>query len=156
MNLEQDSRDSQSSQNNQNTSRDSSRPHQTLLRVRFPEVDMGGVVHHSVYLKYFEVGRSDWLRELGTPYREIQASGIHLVVTAAELNFHAAARYDDMLVISTHVRGVSRVRIVLAYEVHREADSTLLCRGETTLAALTTSWKPCALPAEILALGART
>ena len=134
-------------------SADFPRTHRTRLRVRFPEVDMGRVVHHSVYLKYFEIGRTDLLRALGTPYSELEARGLLLVVTAAELRFHAAARYDDVLVVSTHVRTVSKVRLVLAYDVHREADRTLLCQGETTLASLTDTWTPCPLPAEILALG---
>lgn len=114
---------------------------------------MGRVVHHSVYLKYFELGRTDLLRTLGTPYSELEARGIVLVVTAAELKFHAAARYDEALVVSTQVRAVAKVRLVLAYEVRRESDDTLLCQGQTTLASLTHAWKPCALPAEILALG---
>ena len=123
--------------------------HQTRVRVRFPEADQQGIVHHSVYLHYFELGRTEMLRDFGLPYTKLEKQGTHLVVTETKLRFIRSAYYDDVLLVKTHVDRLSRVRIYLSYEVLREQSQAIVCAGSTTLAALDSSGKPTALPSEL-------
>ncbi len=118
--------------------------HISEIRVRFPEVDSQGVVHHSVYLHYFEVGRTELLRDLGAPYSELEEEGVRLMLTHCDQFFHSSARYDDVLVIQTRLEKVSKVRMTITYRVvHKETDE-LVTSGSTTLASISEAGKPCA------------
>ena len=123
--------------------------HETRVRVRFPETDSQQVVHHSVYLHYFEIGRTELLRDQGLPYSEMEKQGVALVITDVEAKFVAPAHYDDMLVVKTAVESVTRARIFLRYEVRREHDDKLACHGSTTLASLSPEGRPQALPDDL-------
>lgn len=94
--------------------------HITEIRVRYPECDPMGYVHHANYLVYFEIGRTELLRHLGGSYREVEASGILAVVVKAEVKYHSPARYDDLLKITTRVTRVTAARMVHEYEITRE------------------------------------
>jgi acyl-CoA thioester hydrolase len=120
--------------------------HRSRVRVRYPEVDPQGVVHHAVYLHYLEIGRTELLRDLGTPYRDIERSGLRLMVTECGLRYLGSGRYDDVLVVKTRVSRVTKVRIFLLYEVVEESSGRLLCEASTTLAAIGATGRPCALP----------
>ncbi|MBI4584071.1 MAG: acyl-CoA thioesterase [Planctomycetes bacterium] len=120
--------------------------YETRIRVRYPEVDPQGVVHHAVYLHYFEAGRTELLRSLGLPYRRIEEEGTQLVVTECRLRYLQGAGYDEELTVRTRVEGVSRVRIFLSYQVLREGSGEVACEGSTVLASVDTSGKPKALP----------
>src|SRR5690625_5733421 len=73
----------------------------TRLRVRFKETDQMGVVHHSEYPVWLEVARIEWLRDRGLSYRELEDSGISLAVSELEVTYRAAARFDDLLEVTT-------------------------------------------------------
>ncbi len=77
--------------------------HTIVLRVRYPEVDAMGYLHHSRYLQYFEVGRVELLRSLGVSYADLERAGVFFVVTKAEVRYKAPARYDDELSLTTRV-----------------------------------------------------
>ena len=104
------------------------------LRVRYPEVDGMGYLHHSRYLQYFEIGRVELLRLQGHSYAELEAAGIFFVVAKAELTYKAPARYDDEVTLITKLIKVTYVRYDHTYELKRGA--TLLADGKTTIACV--------------------
>jgi acyl-CoA thioester hydrolase len=102
------------------------------IRVRYAETDQMGVVYHSNYFIWFEVGRVDLLRQLGFTYREMeQEDGCYIAVVDARCRFKAPARYDDEIVIRTHLKNVRESLIHFGYQAVRESDGTLLAEGET-------------------------
>ena len=124
---------------------DELRANETKVRVRYPEVDPQGVVHHGVYVDYIELGRTELLRAAGAPYRKLEDEGTRLVVTECRLRYLRPARYDDVIIVRTHVDRVTRVRIFLSYEVIVEASGELACQASTTLAAVDERGSPCPL-----------
>ena len=105
-----------------------------MLRVRYPEVDAMGFLHHSRYLQYFEMGRVELLRSRGHSYAELERQGVLFVVVRVECRYKAPARYDEELALTTRVVKQTHVRIDHAYELRREA--TLLAEGSTTIACV--------------------
>ncbi len=121
----------------------------SLIRVRYAETDQMGVVYHSNYLVWFEIGRTDLLRQLGWTYREMEAEGVQLPVIEAHCSYERPARYDDEIEIRTTGRLVSPVRLEFDYEAVRRSDGCLTARGRTMHAAVTPAGRPCRLPARI-------
>jgi len=105
--------------------------HRIRFRVRYPEVDAMGFVHHSRFLQYFEMGRVELLRALGQNYADLEQQGILFVVAKAQCRYHAPARYDEELELLTRVVKQTHVRIDHAYELRRGA--MLLAEGGTTI-----------------------
>ncbi|MEE2825617.1 MAG: thioesterase family protein [Planctomycetota bacterium] len=110
------------------------REHQTEIRVRYQETDAQGRVHHANYVKYFEIGRVEMLRASGITYRELEATGLMLVVVDLKCQFFAGARYDDLLLLTTRIKRSRGVRIQHAYDL--TLDGELIVSGETTVAAV--------------------
>jgi len=108
--------------------------HTIQFRVRYPETDAMGFVHHSRYLQYFEMGRVELLRSMGHSYADLERAGILFVVVRAEVRFKAPARYDDELSLVTRITKQTHVRIDHAYDLRR--DQTLLAEGNTTIACV--------------------
>ena len=104
------------------------------IRVRYPEVDGMGFLHHSRYLQYFEMGRVELLRSLGHSYADLERRGVFFVVTKAEIQYKAPARYDDELTLITRIVRQTHVRIDHAYELKR--GDVLLAEGKTTIACV--------------------
>ena len=123
--------------------------HETTVRVRYGEVDRMGVVYHANYLPYFEQGRTEFLRALGTSYRAVEESGILLVVADAGLKFHRPAAYDDLLRVRTRLVSVTGVRLVFEYDVDRPVDGVRVASGHTTLAATDRDGRPLRLPSAL-------
>lgn len=92
-------------------------PHQLEIRVRYHEVDGQGRVHNSQYLNYFERGRVEMLRDAGISYRELEQSGLMLVVKTMHVDFHIPAEFDDLLVLRTSLVHCHGARIEHAYEL---------------------------------------
>ncbi len=122
------------------------------LRVRYADTDRMGVAYYANYFVWFEVGRTEWLRETGWSYRDMEQDGIGLPVIEAHCEYRQPARYDDELEIATRAALVSPVRIRFDYEVTRAADGTLAALGHTVHAALDTAGKPCRLPDRVRVL----
>ena len=80
------------------------REHQTEIRVRYHETDAQGRVHHANYVKYFEIGRVEMLRASGTSYRQLEESGLLLVVVDLKCQFFTGAQYDDLLLLTTRIK----------------------------------------------------
>jgi len=90
-----------------------------------------GIVYHANYFKYFEIGRTEYLREAGYPYSKLEENGIWLPVSSVYCEYKSPARYDDLLTINTRVGELKNVTIVMAYEIYREKTGTLIAKGET-------------------------
>lgn len=108
--------------------------HSINIRVRYPEVDAMGYLHHSRYLQYFEMGRVELLRHLGFSYAELERQGVFFVVVRAEVRYKAPARYDEELTLTTKVVKQTHIRYDHTYELRR--GETLLAEGSTTIACV--------------------
>lgn len=108
--------------------------HQLQIRVRYPEVDAMGYLHHSRFLQYFEMGRVELLRSMGHAYADLERAGVFFVVTRAEIKYRAPARYDELLLLTTMIKRQTLVRIDHTYRLEREG--VLLAEGETTIACV--------------------
>src|SRR5262249_48788939 len=104
------------------------------IRVRYAETDRMGLLHHAIYLVYFEQGRTELLRSHGITYKDLEDQGYLLVLTRAEVRYRSPARYDDLLTLRTKVTRTTAVRIEHKYEVLH--NGTLVAEGETTLASV--------------------
>jgi acyl-CoA thioester hydrolase len=124
----------------------------STLRVRYAETDKMGVVYYANYLVWFEVGRTEWLRESGSTYREMEESGVRLPVIEAHCEYRQPARYDDELEICTAATVLSQVRIRFDYEARIATNSTLAATGHTVHAALGADGRPRRLPPRVLGL----
>ena len=101
------------------------------------------------YLVWFEVGRTDWLRESGWTYRDMEEAGVSLPVIEVFCQYHQPARYDDELEIRTRATLLTPVRIRFDYEVVRMADGTASASGHSVHAALNPAGRPCRLPERV-------
>jgi acyl-CoA thioester hydrolase len=121
----------------------------SLVRVRYAETDKMGVVYYSNYLVWFEIGRTDWLRETGWSYREMESEGIQLPVIEAHCEYRQSARYDDDIEIRTRAKILSPVRVQFAYEAIRRADGVLLATGHTVHATIDRDGRPVRMPVRV-------
>lgn len=108
----------------------------TEIRVRYAETDQMGIAHHSNYLIWYELARTDFMRDLGVGYRELEEGGLLLPVVDVKLRYRAVARYDDLLRVRCWVREVATRRVIFGYAVDRIADGQLLATAQTSLMAL--------------------
>jgi acyl-CoA thioester hydrolase len=122
------------------------------LRVRYAETDQMGIVYYANYLVWFEVGRTDWLRDHGWSYREMEADGYQLPVIEARCTYRESARYDDEIDVRTTAVFVSPVRIQFDYDVVRVPDRATLATGVTVHATLDRDGRPRRLPERVRAL----
>lgn len=133
--------------------------YETKLRVRYAETDQMGVVYHSNFIVWFEVGRVEMMRQLGFTYNEMeQQEGQHLAVADVRCRYKAPARYDELLLIRTHLMNVRDSLVHFGYEVLRDEDGTLLAEGESVHLVLDRDFKrtrlsPRYLPAFLKAAG---
>ncbi len=123
----------------------------TSVRVRYAETDKMGIVYHANYFVWFEVGRTDWLRQAGWSYRELEAEGVSLPVIEAHCAYRQPARYDDELEIRTRPTLLSPVRVRFDYEIVLPSGS-LAVAGHTVHCALEPSGRPCRLPDRVRAM----
>jgi acyl-CoA thioester hydrolase len=124
----------------------------STVRVRYAETDKMGVVYHSNYFVWFEVGRTDLLRNNGWTYREMEAEGLSLPVIEAHAEYKQPARYDDELEIRVEAARVSPARVAFKYEVVRPADSQTLVIGHTVHVTVDRDGRPCRLPERVKGL----
>jgi len=101
------------------------REHQFTVRVRYAETDQMGVVYHGNYAQYFEMGRVEWLRNMGVSYKWMEENGIMLPVVSLNINYKKPARYDDLLRVKTIYKNQTSVKIEFDYEIYNEANELL-------------------------------
>jgi acyl-CoA thioester hydrolase len=108
-----------------------------------------GVVYYANYFVWFEVGRTDLLRESGWNYRDMEAEGFGLPVIEAHCRYRQSAKYDDEIEVRTVGEMLSPVRVKFSYEVVRAADAATLATGATVHATLGRDGRPCRLPERV-------
>ena len=121
----------------------------TRLRVRYAETDQMGVVYYANYLVWFEVARTDLLRNQGWSYRAMEESGVVLPVIEAQCHYRRPARYDEEMEIRTEATIVSPVRMEFRYEVTVQGQSDVIASGRTVHAAVGRDGRPCRLPEQV-------
>lgn len=121
------------------------------LRVRYAESDQMGVVYHANYLVWCEIGRTDFIRQFGISYAELERRGVALAVSDAALRFHAAARYDDRIRVETRLTDVRSRAVAFEYLIVNADTGQRLVTASTTLVALDRAGRPTALPTEFRA-----
>ena len=102
------------------------------VRVRYAETDQMAVVYHGNYAQYFEMGRVEWLRNLGLSYKWMEENGIMLPVVSLTMNYKNPARYDDLIRVKTIFKSQTSVKIEFDYEIFNEKDE-LLTTGTSML-----------------------
>ena len=106
---------------------------ETRVRVRYAETDQMGIVYHSNHFIWFEIGRVELMRQLGFSYRDMeQSDGCFIAVVDARCRYKAPARYDDEVIVRTHLKNVRESVVHFGYELVRADDGALLAEGETT------------------------
>lgn len=105
---------------------------ETTVRVRYAETDRMGYVYYGNYAQYYEVGRVEALRQLGTSYKEMEEFGVFMPVYKCNLKYIKPAFYDDLLLIKTTIKELPAIKIIFDYEIYNQKQE-LLNVGNTTL-----------------------
>jgi acyl-CoA thioester hydrolase len=117
------------------------------IRVRYCECDPMSLAHHGSYAAWFEMGRTELLRQSGITYKQLEEEGLYLAIVRLEIRFKKPVIYDDVITIVTRLEDVSRVKLTHHYEVRRGGtDGELLTTARTVLAAIDREGRPCPLP----------
>lgn len=123
------------------------------LRVRYAETDQMGVVYHTNYLIWMEIGRTDYCRRCGFQYATMEREeGAFLAVAQAQCRFLASARYDDEIVIQTRLGELRSRQIKFSYSIHRQIDNLLLAEGETVHIVINREGRPMRFPPKYAAM----
>ena len=100
-------------------------------RVIYGDTDQMGVAYYSNYLRWFEIGRTELLRQTGVPYKSIESQGLYFPVTEVSCRYFRPARYDDNIVIETTLAELGRATLTFRYKLYRNEDQELLASGWT-------------------------
>jgi len=119
------------------------------IRVRYPETDRMGVAHHTHFFVWFEVGRTEYMRDRGCPYSELEKQGLFFPVVEAGARYHRPVRYDEELRVETSLEEVTAARVHFAYRLVRPPAGELLASGFTVHAAVDASGSPRRIPPEV-------
>ena len=103
------------------------------LRIRYGETDQMGIVYHGNYAQYFEIGRTEWLRNLGITYKQMEEDGIKLPVISLVVNFKRSVCYDDVIKVKTTLKKMPTASIEFDYEIENE-NGEIVTTGNTVLA----------------------
>lgn len=114
---------------------------ESKLKVRYVETDQMGIVHHSNYYPWFEVGRGDFILESGMTYRQMEEEGVLLPLVESYCKYNEGAKYEDDILIKTFIEEISPVKVIFNYDVIRERDGKLLAKGKTVHAFVSKEFK---------------
>jgi acyl-CoA thioester hydrolase len=110
--------------------------HSITIRPRYPETDQAGVVHHSVYPVWFEMGRTELLRANGMAYKDLEVAGFAFVVAELTIKYRRPAYYDQVLTLETTCGKVTASRVKHTYRLVDPATDTCIAEGTTVLACI--------------------
>ena len=122
---------------------------ETELRVRYSETDRMGIVYHGAYVSWFEVGRTEFCRAAGFPYRRMEDDGLWILVTRVECTYRRPARYDDRIVVSARLTELGSRGLAFAYEVVNE-NRERVADGTSRHVFADTNGRPVRAPAAIV------
>ncbi len=120
--------------------------HTIIVVPRYAETDKAGVVHHSVYPVWFEMGRTELLRANGLAYTDLEQSGVLFVVAELRIKYRRPAMYDEKLQLETHCSAVTASKVEHSYELTRCCDGTILAEGSSVLACVSAEGKVRRIP----------
>ena len=120
--------------------------HTITVVPRYVETDKAGVIHHSVYPVWFEMGRTELLRANGLAYKDLEQAGVFFVVAELCIKYLRAAMYDEKLQLETHCSAVTASRIEHSYTLTRSCDGTVLAEGSSVLACVNAKGKVRRIP----------
>jgi len=123
---------------------------ETQERVRYSETDRMGVAHNKSYFEWFEIGRTEFCRRQGIPYRDIEARGFYLVVAEAFCRYRIPLHYDQEVIIGVTLREATPKKVVFDYQILTKEDRRLVASGYTVHVATDARGKVSPLPLEIL------
>ena len=130
----------------------SSTQNETTIRVRYADTDQMGVVYHSNFVVWFEVGRVELLRQFGFRYRDMeQHDNCHIPVVDLHVRYKLPAYYDDEVIVRTRLKDFRKSLLIFHYEVVRSEDGALLAEGETTHFIVDENFKRRTLPSKYVA-----
>lgn len=124
--------------------------HSTFVKVRYAETDQMGVVYHGNYAQYLELGRIDWLNQLGISYKWMEDNGVMLPVYNLSISFKKSATFDDQLRIVTELRQTPSVRIIFDYKIYNQIDDLLTVASTELIFINKDSNRPMKCPSYIL------
>jgi len=127
-------------------------PHRANYRVLYGDTDAGGVVYYANYLRFFELGRTEFMRDLVLPYRELHDEGLILPVVECHCRYKASARYDDLLLVETTLTTLKPVSCRFDYKLKLEEKGKLLAVGYTVHAVVDGQGKLLRIPEELMRL----
>jgi acyl-CoA thioester hydrolase len=120
------------------------------VTVRFAETDLMGIVHHSVYIVWFEAGRVAWMEAAGLPYTQIAASGHHFAVVEIHAHYRAAIRFGDPVQVITRLSELRSRQVDFAYQVRHAQDGTLMATGTSHHICVDEAGRTTRIPAWVL------
>jgi len=120
------------------------------IQVRYAETDQMGVAYYANYLIWFEVGRSEFCRHRGFRYADLEASGYKLVVSDVSCRYRNSARYDEIVIVRTRLKGVHKRMITFEYQVLRKGQEEVIAEGETRHICVDSKGKTKSLPEKFL------
>jgi acyl-CoA thioester hydrolase len=126
----------------------------TPLRVRYSETDRMGIVYHGHYISWFEIGRTEYCRAAGMPYRALEDAGLLILVTAVECKYRRSARYDDEVRVATALTELATRGLAFEYDVF-DVEGRRLAQGATRHVFADASGKPTRAPAAVVETLAR-
>jgi acyl-CoA thioester hydrolase len=129
--------------------------HRHTYRVIYADTDAGGIVYNGNYLRFFEIGRTEMMREQVCSYKDVEKRGLILPVTESYLRYKAPAFYDDLIIIETKLVEIKKVTCKFTYKILRAEEETgkerLLTRGHTVHASVNFKGKLTPLPEDLVA-----
>lgn len=119
------------------------------IRVIYADTDAMGIVYHTNYIRWFEIGRTEFFRNIGIAYRDVESKGFNLPLTQAYCHYHLPARYDDLVLLETNIDFVKRASMKFVHKIWDEGHKSLLAEGYTIHACTDSSGKVIRIPAMI-------
>ena len=114
------------------------------IRIPYADTDKMGVVYHANYLKYFEMGRTELMRQIGFTYDEMEKQGLYFPVVSAQCNYHAPAHYDDLITVETAISEIKNVTVTFSYKIKHQ--DKILVIGFTKHPLVNYAFKPTRIP----------
>ena len=121
----------------------------TSYQVIYGDTDQMGVVYYANYLRWFEKGRTEFLRQMGMPYRQIETNGLYFPVTEVSCRYFRAAHYDETVTIETRLTSVKRATLTFSYRLLSDKDRHLLATGSTKHACVDGNGRVAKIPGDL-------
>lgn len=114
------------------------------IRVSYRDTDKMGVVYYANYFVFFEMGRTELMRQIGFTYDEMEKQGLYFPVVNAQCNYHAPAHYDDLITVETTISELKNVTVTFSYKI--KCDDKVLVTGSTKHPLVNYAFKPTRIP----------